>query len=349
MKNLDLLLDSYDYELNKSFIADRPVAGRHHSKLLVYNVQTNEVVHTNFLELDKYLPENSTLVMNQTKVFPCRLLGQKETGGKVEVFFLSLIAKDGFYPALVRTRSKKKIGDTFHFGELIVKIEDLGEEGSFIVSVNQDHNSLIDLLKKHAQIPIPPYIRGGIADEKDLEDYQTTYAKELGSVAAPTAGLHFTKEVFSKLEKKNVTKAFVTLHVGAGTFKPVMTENIKDHNMHSEIYDIDDDNLNKLNSASKVFAVGTTSLRVLESSYKKGLFKLPPIELKPYSTNIFLHPGVEVNSIDGLITNFHLPKSSLLMLVSSLIGREKTLELYEIAKQENYRFFSYGDAMLIIR
>jgi S-adenosylmethionine:tRNA ribosyltransferase-isomerase len=349
MKNLDLNLESYDYELDKSFIADRPIAGRHHSKLLVYNATSGEVVHTNFLELDKFLPQNSTLVMNQTKVFPCRLLGNKSTGGKIEVFFLSLVHEAGQYPAMIRARGKKNIGDTFEFGELVVEISGISGDGSFLVKVNCLHSSLLEYLDLHAEIPIPPYIRGGLSDEKDLEDYQTMFAKNLGSVAAPTAGLHFTKEVFEKLDNAKVNKAFVTLHVGAGTFKPVISENILEHKMHSEIYDIDDKNLELLNNGQKIFAVGTTSLRVLESSFENGKIQLPAADKKPYSTDIFIYPGKEVKSISGLLTNFHLPKSSLLMLVSSLVGREKTLELYEIAKQNDYRFFSYGDAMLIIR
>jgi S-adenosylmethionine:tRNA ribosyltransferase-isomerase len=349
MENPDLNLESYSYELDKSFIADRPIAGRHHSKLLVYNASTGTVTHTNFLDLDKYLPVNTTLVMNQTKVFPCRLLGNKITGGKIEVFFLSLVHENGEYPVMIRVRGKKNIGDTFNFGELSVELSSISGDGSFMVKINCEHSYLIEYLEAHAEIPIPPYIRGGISDEKDLDDYQTMFAKNLGSVAAPTAGLHFTKEVFQNLESAKINKAFVTLHVGAGTFKPVVSENILEHKMHSEIYDIDEENLKKLNNGSSLFAVGTTSLRVLESSYKEGQIKLPHSDKKPFSTDIFIYPGKEVKSISGLLTNFHLPKSSLIMLVSSLVGREKTLELYEIAKENNYRFFSYGDAMLIIR
>lgn len=349
MKNTDLNLDSYDFELDKGFIAERPVDGRHHSKLLIYNASKDTIEHKTFRDLADYLPVNSTLVMNQTKVFPCRLLGHKKTGGKIEVFFLSLIHINGVYPAMIRSRGKKSIGDTFEFGELVVTIESICGDGSFLITVNKSDSELISLLEEKANIPIPPYIRGGIADDRDLEDYQTLFAKELGSVAAPTAGLHFTKEVFDKLAEKSIKSAFVTLHVGAGTFKPVVSENILDHKMHSEVFDIDDSNLALLNESSKVFAVGTTSLRVLESTYNNDQFSLGAEEQKPYSTDIFLHPGKSVKSIDGLITNFHLPKSSLLMLVSSLIGREKTLEIYEVAKENNYRFFSYGDAMLIIR
>ena len=347
MKNPDLNLDSYDFELDKSFIASRPVEGRHNSKLLVYNASTDKVTHTHFYNIGDFLPSESLLVLNKSKVFPCRLLGNKKTGGKIEVFFLSLIASNKLYPAFVKSRGKKKVGEEFIFDDLIVTIKDILNDGSFLVSVNLSHDEFINFLEEKAKIPIPPYIRDGVSDDRDLEDYQTTYADELGSVAAPTAGLHFTNEVFNSLEIKNINKAFVTLHVGAGTFKPVTCENILEHEMHSEFFNIEKQDLDSLNSAKKIFAVGTTSLRVLESTYNDGKHKL--VGEYPFSTNLFLYPGKEVKSIDGLITNFHLPKSSLIMLVSSLIGREKTLELYEIAKNNNYRFFSYGDAMLIIR
>ena len=201
-------------------------------------------------------------------------------------------------------------------------------------------------------VPIPPYIREGQSDDSEKTDYQTVYASHKGSVAAPTAGLHFTDEVFSKLQKKNIERAFVTLHVGPGTFAPVKAENILEHKMHSEEYFVEALDLEKLNRArtqdQKIFAVGTTSLRVLESSLNpQGHFALEAS--KHYSTDIFLHPGKEVRSIAGIITNFHLPRSTLLMLVSTLLGRKNTLELYEEAKKKEYRFFSYGDAMLIIR
>ncbi len=348
MKNPDLLAESYDYDLDSKFIADRPIAGRHHSKLLVYNDKTNEVTHSNFMELDQFLTDEHMLVLNQSKVFPCRLLGQKPSGGKVEVFLLSLIHENHVFPAMIRSNGKKRVGDEFEFGELKATIEGRSDEGDFFISFNKKDNELLDFLEKQAEIPIPPYIRDGIADEKDLEDYQTVYANKLGSVAAPTAGLHFTPVVFKTLEEKGIKKSFVTLHVGAGTFKPVTSEHILDHKMHSEFYEIEKSELALINSAKKRIAVGTTSLRVLESSYKDGKIEFDSEEGLA-STDIFLHPGKEVKSIDGLITNFHLPKSTLIMLVSSILGREKTLELYEIAKENEYRFFSYGDAMLILR
>lgn len=341
----DLHLSNYDFELPKNLIADRPVVGRHHSKLLIYNARTNEIIHTNFLEIDKYLPEGSLLVANQSKVFPCRLIGNKTSGGKAEIFILSVVSSNNSYKALIKCRGKKNIGDEFIL-PLDVRATITGvEEGVFWLSFSV--SDFPHYLEEVGKIPIPPYIRSGESDDKDKSDYQTVFAKNIGSVAAPTAGLHFTNEVFEKLSKKNIERAFVTLHVGLGTFAPVKTDNLSDHVMHTEEYFIDSDNLEKLNNKKRIVAVGTTSLRVLESSYRNEHFDVEAD--KRYHTNIFLHPGKTVHSIDALITNFHLPKSTLLMLVSSLIGREKTLELYKEAIAKEYRFFSYGDAMLILR
>lgn len=347
MKNIDLLTESYDYELPEEYIASRPSPGRDSSKLLVYKQSEDQIIHTSFKELHQYLDPENLLVLNDSKVFPCRLFGQKPSGGKVELFLLSLLEKQGLYHCMIRTSGKKNIGDKFEFGDLKAEIVTRGSEGDFWVRFNLTAASLLNFLEEQGQIPIPPYIRKGIADEQDLEDYQTVYAKETGSVAAPTAGLHFTPEVFKNLEDKGVDKAFVTLHVGAGTFKPVNAENIQDHKMHEEFFHVTQENLKKLNSKKNIIAVGTTSLRVLESTFNGEEFLGTPDGLS--STDIFLYPGVEVKSIKGLITNFHLPKSTLLMLVSALLGREKTLSLYEEAKKQNYRFFSYGDGMLILR
>lgn len=346
----DLLLASYHYDLPPELIAQRPVhhENRHDSRLMVYNQKTGVVIHDTFINITKYLPPESLIVFNQSKVFPSRLLGNKSSGGKAELFFLSHVANaNGNYPCLLKTRSKKSIGDAFTFpGDLKVEVAEINDDGTFGVKVYlpNDFEDLLLYLDKHALIPIPPYIRKGESDEEDKKNYQTVYSKHMGSVAAPTAGLHFTKELLTKLQDNKIDQAFVTLHVGLGTFKPVTVDHLKDHVMHSEEYFIDEENLKKIRSAENIFAVGTTSLRVLESSYGKK------IEAgKHYKTQIFLHPGVEVQSVAGLITNFHLPESTLLMLVSSLIGRQKTMELYDIAVKEKYRFFSYGDAMLILR
>jgi S-adenosylmethionine:tRNA ribosyltransferase-isomerase len=348
----DFLLSSYHYDLPQDLIAQRPVDSRfrHDARLLVYNQTTDEVFHDTFLHLPKYLPEDSLLVFNQSKVFPSRLKAKKVSGGKAEIFFLKTIPHPLWgYNVLIKTRSKKNVGDEFVLpeGKNIV-ISNVASDGTFYVQFkSNDQNGafqLADYLESTALIPIPPYIRGGESDEEDKKNYQTIYSKEVGSVAAPTAGLHFTTELFSELDKHQIEKAYVTLHVGLGTFKNVTTENILDHKMHEEEYFVSLDNLNKINKAKNLFAVGTTSLRVLESSYQKNI---NPNER--YTTNIFLHPGKEVKSVQGLITNFHLPESTLLMLVSSLLGRKKTLELYQLAVKERYRFFSYGDGMLIIR
>lgn len=342
----DLHTDSYNFELPEGLIAHRPIAGRHNSKLLVYYQKSNRIEDHFFYELPDILPAHFSLVFNQSKVFPCRLFGKKRTGGKCEVFFLSLIHAGGEYPAMIKTSGKKNIGDEFVFDDLILTLTRLGDEGTFFIKTNMQESELISYLELSANIPIPPYIRGGIADEKDKTDYQTVYAKELGSVAAPTAGLHFTDDVFKRLEEKGISKNFITLHVGAGTFKPVTADNILDHTMHAEHFAIDSDTLSNINkNIDHLCAVGTTSLRVLESCYQNGQIVLPENK----STDIFLYPGKEVKSIRALITNFHLPKSTLFMLISTIIGREKALELYEHAIKNQYRFFSYGDSMLILR
>ena len=346
----DLLLSSYHYDLPPELIAQRPVDGvnRHQSRLMVYNQKTDTVTHDYFYNLPNYLPADSLIVFNQSKVFPSRLLGNKKSGGKAELFFLSHETNhNGSYPALIKTRSKKNIGDEYTFAaDMKVSVADIFSDGTFGVKVSlpAGFKNLLDYLEAHALIPIPPYIRKGESDEEDKKNYQTVYSKHTGSVAAPTAGLHFTNDLLEKLKESNIERAFVTLHVGLGTFKPVTVAHLKDHVMHSEEYFVDEENLSKIRNAKNVFAVGTTSLRVLESSYGK---EISPNE--HYKTQIFLHPGVDVKSVSGLITNFHLPESTLLMLVSALIGRPKTMELYELAVKEKYRFFSYGDAMLILR
>lgn len=343
--NIDLLTASYEYELPSHLIAERALEKRDESKLLIYNEALDEIIHDQFKNIHHYLPSDSLLVLNQSKVFPCRFYAHKKSGGKVEVFLLSLVPIDGMYEVMLKSSGKKNIGDEYICDDLVFTLAKKTEV-KFFCSINVSHEQLIKELDKLGNIPIPPYIRDGIADEKDKEQYQTIYAKELGSVAAPTAGLHFTEEVFEKLESKNIQKDFVTLHVGVGTFKPVKSDNILEHNMHSESFEVGPSTLKNLNEKNEsIFAVGTTSLRVLESIVEKNEFKCDGNG----ETDIFLYPGKKVKSISGLITNFHLPKSTLIMLVSSLLGREKTLELYKIAVEKEYRFFSYGDSMLILR
>lgn len=344
----DLLLSSYNFDLPKRLIADRPVPNRHSSKLLVFKEKTGEIIHTTFEKIGEHIPSHSTFVFNRSKVFPCRLIGRKPSGGEAEVFILSLLHHEGIYPAMVRASGKRKEGDTFLFGDLKAEIITLNGNGTFGVRFNQEHEELIRTLEVLGRIPIPPYIRGGESDEEDKKTYQTVFAEESGSVAAPTAGLHFSEELLDKLKSSGHELATVVLHVGAGTFAPVKAENILEHKMHEEFYTIDRENLDKIQKAAFRIAVGTTSLRTLESSWKEGQVTIDrPGEMN--STSIFLHPGKEVHSIEAMVTNFHLPESSLIMLVSALIGREKTLELYKIAIEHEYRFFSYGDGMLILR
>lgn len=344
----DLNLQSYDFNLPAELIAERPVPDRHSSRLMVYDEGKDQVIHTTFQNIADYLPSESTLVFNRSRVFPCRLIGKKPSGGEAEVFLLSLLTQDGLYPAMIRASGKRKVGDEFVFGNLMATLKVVQGDGTFLVAFNLSHEQLLNELEEIGKIPIPPYIRGGESDELDKKNYQTVYAKEAGSVAAPTAGLHFSEELLSTLKNKGHTLAEVCLHVGAGTFAPVKSENILEHKMHEEFYSIDRTNLKLIQNAKFRVAVGTTSLRTLESSWKDGNIQFN-LESGFTGTSIFLHPGKTIHSIDALVTNFHLPKSSLLMLVSALIGREKTLNLYAEAIKEKYRFFSYGDGMLILR
>lgn len=344
----DFELKSYDFDLPKELIADRPVTDRHSSKLLVFREETGEVIHSNFSEIHQFLPPGATLVFNRSKVFPCRLIGNKPSGGEAEVFVLSLLHQEGIYPAMVRASGKRKAGDEFLFGGLRARIETVNGDGTFGVRFNLSHPELLKVLEEIGKIPIPPYIRNGESDELDRKAYQTVFAQESGSVAAPTAGLHFSDELLEKLKTRGFHLATVTLHVGAGTFAPVKASNILEHKMHEEFFTIDEANLKTIQEARFRVAVGTTTLRTMESSWREGNVRFDqPGSLK--STSIFLHPGKTVHSIDAMVTNFHLPESSLIMLVSALIGREKTLELYKIAIEKKYRFFSYGDGMLILR
>lgn len=342
---LDLKLQAYQYDLPPELIAERPVQGRDGSRLLVYNQNTDEIIHADFSDLAKFIEPKTTMVFNRTKVFPCRILAHKLTGGAVEIFFLKKEVEGDIYPVLLKSSGKKAQGLELKLPDgSLASINELYGDGTFGLKIN---SNIDELLNSHGKIPIPPYIRGGESDEQDLLDYQTIYAKEVGSVAAPTAGLHFTPAVFKKLEERGIERAEVTLHVGMGTFAPVKAEKILEHKMHHESFCVASNDIQKINSAPKRIAVGTTSLRALESGWSDDHFSLAAA--KWHSTNIFLHPGKEVKSIHGLLTNFHLPGSSLIMLVSAIIGREKTLSLYREAVKERYRFFSYGDAMLILR
>jgi S-adenosylmethionine:tRNA ribosyltransferase-isomerase len=347
--DLELQLSSYDYPLPAGLIAKRPVAVRDESRLLVYDRKTEMVTHTKFSDLPTFLPRKSLLVLNRSRVFPCRLIGQKSSGARYELLLLSPTGRKGddsstIVPALIRSARRKREGEQVLLEEGgVATILERREDGTFLVEINQ--YPLIDYLKRVGRVPIPPYIRAGESDLQDQTDYQTVYAKEVGSVAAPTAGLHFTPELLERVESETAGIASVTLHVGVGTFAPVNQEIITDHQMHQEHFWVDQENLAKITAAdNNIVAVGTTSLRVLES-LKRLDSSIAADHL--YSTDIFLYPGQQIESISGLVTNFHLPKSTLLMLVSALVGRERCLELYQEAIDHSYRFFSYGDAMYI--
>lgn len=348
----DLKLSSYRYHLPPHLVASRPLEDRSKCRLMVYNVTTGQVEHSFFHQLHQFLPPDTLLVLNNSQVIPTRFLARKgntSEGGKAEIFVHApqseRPSEGGFcVEVMIRARGKKKVGDIFTLegANIHVRIlELLGD--SFRVEFAAP--SLAALAAKWGKIPLPCYIREGISDQQDLEDYQTVFASHPGSVAAPTAGLHFTRDYLQRFQH-----AFVTLHVGAGTFLPVKTEDILNHHMHRENFSIAKEEWSKIIAAKKLIAVGTTTLRTLESLYNVENKQLHYPEGSSWQqTDIFLHPGKEIHSVQGLITNFHWPESSLLMLVSAIIGRKKALELYEEAVKREYRFFSYGDAMLIIR
>ncbi len=342
-KSMDLCLSSYDYDLPNELIAQRPVYPRDESRLLVYDQESDSIFHDQFKNLPNYLDPNDHLVFNDSKVFPCRLFAKKTSGGKVEVFFLEKPNKEKPCEALVKASGKRKVGEKFLLeNDSTLEVTEV-LDGKVKLQISP---AAFEIIQKEAMIPIPPYIRDGISDGKDIEDYQTIFANdnEEGSVAAPTAGLHFTDTLLSDLAENRIKRSFVTLNVGLGTFAPVKTEDLRHHKMHQESFGVRDYEWKKIKpDFGNLIAVGTTSLRVLETIDSPDNFQSNEL----FQTEIFLHPGVKVRSIKGLITNFHLPKSTLLMLVSALIGREKTLELYNIAVKESYRFFSYGDGMFI--
>ena len=343
----DLELSSYEYPLPGHLIGLRPCEKRDQSRLLVCYGNSDEVIHTRFDRILSFLPHDSLLVFNESRVFPCRLRGRKSTGGKCEMIVLSL--EESPCPVLINCRGRKKTGDRYLFaGNLQAKIVGKRQGGIFVVELTS--MDLKNHLYRWGDVPLPSYIREGVSDEKDKEDYQTVFATKEGSVAAPTAGLHFTKELMERLKQK-VQLAFVSLHTGPGTFLPVKTENIPSHFMYPESFFVDEQNREKIkkawDSGKKIIAVGTTSLRVLESCCDfRGQLIFPSFKKK---TDLFLYPGVPIRVVDGLITNFHLPKSTLLMLVSALLGRERVLDLYGEAVEKGYRFFSYGDAMFVSR
>jgi S-adenosylmethionine:tRNA ribosyltransferase-isomerase len=333
------------YELPEELIAQDPLLDRSSSRLLVMNKETGETSHHIFSEIATYINEGDCLVINDTKVIPARLIGEKEeTGGKIELLLLKRMEND-VWETLAKPGKKARVGARFLFGEGLLKAEivGIGEEGNRLVKF--EYKGIFEeVLDELGQMPLPPYITHQLQDKNR---YQTVYATHSGSAAAPTAGLHFTPEILKQLEDKGVSIARVTLHVGLGTFRPVKVEDVTNHHMHSEFYQITKEAADKINVAKsngkRVICVGTTSCRTIESAADdKGY-----LEEGSGWTEIFIYPGYKFKVLDALITNFHLPESTLIMLVSALAGKENVLAAYEEAVNEKYRFFSFGDAMYI--
>ena len=338
-------LSDFDYDLPEERIAQFPCEPRDHSRLLKVNIDTGELVHAHFYDLLDDVEAGDLLVFNNTRVIPARLIGAKPTGGKVEVFLLTRLDGDR-WEVLVKPGKKARIGQEILFGdELSCVVEDNTDFGGRIVRFRYQ-GIFEEVLDRLGETPLPPYIKEKLADK---ERYQTVYAKENGSAAAPTAGLHFTKEMLAKLEEKGVRLAFVTLHVGLGTFRPVNVENVLEHVMHKEYYSVSAEAAEAIRqtkeAGGRIIAVGTTAVRTLESAAEEDGTITP----KTGWTEIFIYPGYRFKIVDALVTNFHLPKSTLLMLVSALADREMMLEAYRVAVEEKYRFFSFGDAMFLSR
>lgn len=337
-------IEEYNYDLPKELIAQTPIVNRDESKLLVLDKERGNIEHKSFKNIIDYLDENTVLVLNDTKVIPARLIGEKEeTKAMIEILLLKDLGED-VWECLSKPAKRLHIGTVISFGDGSLKAEVINKLDEGMVHVRLLYEGiLMEILENLGTMPLPPYIKEKLDDQSR---YQTVYAKNIGSAAAPTAGLHFTKELLNDLENKGVTICYVTLHVGLGTFRPVEVENILEHHMHSEYYQMSKetaDILNKAKGDKKIVAVGTTTTRVLETVASKYN------EFKECSgnTDIFIYPGYIFKGIDALITNFHLPKSTLLMLVSALAGKENILNAYYEAIKNDYRFFSFGDAMFI--
>jgi len=349
-------LSDFDYKLPKELIAQKPIKPRDHSRLLVLNKENGKIEHKYFYNLDKYFKKGDILVLNNTKVFPARLIGKKESGAKMEIFLHKFKEKNIWQCLVGGKKAQNNLLIIFN-KKLNCRLLKNNKDGTWNVEFNMSYKDLMKEVKKIGKTPLPPYIKRKEDNElskKDKVNYQTIYAhrKKVGSVAAPTAGLHFTPELMKTLRKKGVQFEYITLHVGLGTFAPVKTENIKEHQMHEEYVEISKKTINNIYQAKKkgkrIIAVGTTSVRSLESafqSFKKTKLKTFP-EFKTW-TNIFIYPGYKFNIVDAIITNFHLPKSTLLMLVQAFAGKNNINQAYQKAIQKKYRFFSYGDAMFI--
>ncbi|MBP3038020.1 tRNA preQ1(34) S-adenosylmethionine ribosyltransferase-isomerase QueA [Bacillaceae bacterium Marseille-Q3522] len=340
-------VDLFDFHLPQELIAQTPLRDRSGSRLLVLDKKTGELAHAHFTDIKKYLKPGDCLVLNDTKVLPARLFGVKEdTGAKIEVLLLKQEEKDK-WETLVKPAKRVKTGTKLVFGDGRLTAECTGEaeHGGRIFQFSYK-GIFYEILDQLGKMPLPPYIKVQLDDQNR---YQTVYAKERGSAAAPTAGLHFTKKLLAELKEMGVRLAFITLHVGLGTFRPVDVAEVDKHKMHAEFYDMSEETAALLNDVrnkgGRIIAVGTTSTRTLETiaAAANG-----PFQKASGWTDIFIYPGFQFKGIDGLITNFHLPKSTLIMLVSALAGREHVLHAYEEAVKERYRFFSFGDAMFIV-
>ena len=337
-------VDYFDYYLPNELIAQTPLEKRSESRLMVLNRKTGDITHEHFYDIVKYLGKNDCLVLNDTKVVPSRIYGKKvDTDASIELLLLKETKKD-VYECLVRPARRIKIGTVIKFkDDFTCTVLEKLEDGICVVEFKYK-GIFLERLEEIGEMPLPPYIHEKL---KDNSRYQTVYAKHVGSAAAPTAGFHFTKELLDTLAKNGVEILYVTLHVGLGTFRPVSVDEVEKHHMHSESYEMSESVARKLNEAKKqnkrIISVGTTSTRTLESIYSKyGCFKACKED-----TNIFIYPGYEFKAIDGLITNFHLPKSTLIMLVSAFATRDIIINAYNEAVKEKYRFFSFGDAMFI--
>jgi S-adenosylmethionine:tRNA ribosyltransferase-isomerase len=338
--NKDFSLESYDYDFDDSLIAKEPVYPREDARLLIYFRETGKIKHTTFADLIEHIPKNYSVLLNNTKVVRARVFGKKESGGKVEVL-LNRHMKDNLYSVFIR--GKVKIGTEIFIDSLKAKVIELVSDGSRIVSFWKDNDEvnfsqLLEVFERIGEMPLPPYINRK-ATQKDEEDYQPIFAKESGAVASPTASLHFSEKMLSELKQKNKV-GYLTLHVGAGTFKPVEVSDIREHNLHKEVFQISDRAKQIIESENRILAVGTTVTRTVEYFWKtRETFG---------DADIFLHPQNRPQRVDSLLTNFHLPKSTLLMLVSSFIGIDEMRRIYNEAVKEKYRFYSYGDGMLIL-
>lgn len=339
--------EDFYYDLPKEYIAQTPIEPRDHSKMLVVHRSEDRIEHRHFYDILDYLTDKDCLILNDTRVLPARLYGIKEdTGARVEFLLLNQKEKD-VWEVITGPGKRAKEGTKFTFGDGILYAEVLSvlENGNRLAKFTYEGDTIFPVLEKIGEMPLPHYITKKL---ENGERYQTVYSKELGSAAAPTAGLHFTPELLQKIRDKGVKIGFVTLHVGIGTFRPVKAENIEDHHMHSEHYHLPKETADLINqtkaNGGRVIAVGTTSCRTLESVATY----CGEIREADDWTSIFIYPGYKFKCIDGLLTNFHLPESTLIMLVSAFYDREKILEIYKTAVQEKYRFFSFGDCMLLI-